>query len=473
MASILSAVPGLAQTLFPQILHLVLLQDYATGRSIQPYLSDLYRKWFEVEDQTATPRIRILLNGLLYLRRQPYPFEATILERNDWLEIDNTVAARAALRCGMLTTALLFAESGGSQPSRTARRSFVSVASAIPPDLLLGIYERLDEPDAFYGVQQEHGLDAVLARSDYERDGYKSLMFRGARLDSQMRRQNIMSQTDTQGLVRSLMDLNLNSVTHLMLSSSRFNDAGGDMLDASLVAASKLQQWDLKAPEDKSSEATITFEILQKISGAASMENIRETLESGYLKALSLVKRSDTTPSIAQRSLQTLAILSEIDEIFSSSSPQSLEETLLKLSSQHTLIGSGRFEDLQPILSARHTLLGIMSTTESLQGILHASPKDLRSLELRDLLSVGSLARKNEARKEALAVATYLNDITPACRQIGLRIEAAANFEVAQVLWDQGDLHASIRILQQMLREIDLDNENFSPSPATVLAKLV
>ncbi|KAF2104009.1 hypothetical protein NA57DRAFT_70221 [Rhizodiscina lignyota] len=472
LPDILFAVPGLAESLFPQVLHLALQQDYSKDRSLHLAMSDLYRRLFNNSDSTATEKIRILLTGLLYLRKQPRPHEDTHLDRNEWLEIDNIEAARAALRCGMSTTALLLAETCGPQLKQTSRRSSVQQSRSIPSDLLLCIYERLDDPDSFYGAQQDYGLDSVLARLDFERDGYKSLVFRGARLDSQMCRNNVMSVADTQGIVHSLMDLNLNSLTHVMLSSSRFNDVGGDMLDSSLVAARNLQQWDLKAPEERASDATTIFNALQAVRNATRTEDIRKSLDSMYLKALDLAQQGGATSSSTHRSLQTLAVLSEIDDVLSSCSKELLDDTWSKMSRRYNLADGDRFDDIQPILSSRQTLFSILNSNENLQRILHTSPKDIRGLELQSLLSACALSRRNGELKGSLAAATYLNDIVPACGDIGLRIEAAAKFEAAQVLWDQGETHASIRTLQQIHSNINLDHESFAPPSYTVLAKL-
>jgi serine-protein kinase ATM len=126
-----------------------------------------------------------------------------------------------------------------------------------------------------------------------------------------------------------------------------------------------------------------------------------------------------------------------------------------------------------PVLSARQSLFGIISGTQSLQSILHVAPKDCRKVELQDLLSTMNLARQNGSSKDSLAAATYLSDIVPACRSIGLRVEAAADFEAAEVLWDQGEIHASIRSLRKILADEDFEKADFAPSSASVLAKLV
>jgi len=66
-----------------------------------------------------------------------------------------------------------------------------------------------------------------------------------------------------------------------------------------------------------------------------------------------------------------------------------------------------------------------------------------------------------------------LTDLVPACREAGLNIEAAAKYEVASVLWDQGETSTSIRMLQQLDAEINLDEPSSAVARSTLLAKLV
>ncbi|MDA4813876.1 hypothetical protein NY538_06170, partial [Enterobacter hormaechei] len=88
-----------------------------------------------------------------------------------------------------------------SPPVRTTKRSSTAfVQPSLPAELQLSIYKNIDEPDSYYGVQQPPTLSTVLDRLDYEGDGYKGVLFRSARLDSQMRRVSHALPADSQGL---------------------------------------------------------------------------------------------------------------------------------------------------------------------------------------------------------------------------------------------------------------------------------
>lgn len=104
---------------------------------------------------------------------------------------------------------------------------------------------------------------------------------------------------------------------------------------------------------------------------------------------------------------------------------------------------------------------------------LHASPRDLRRFEVQNLLSASALAREYDAQKENLSAATYLQDLVHRCREIGLNIESIAKYEAAKVLWDQQEPQSSIRMLQKLSENEDLEREDFPPGRGMIMANLV
>ena len=54
-----------------------------------------------------------------------------------------------------------------------------------------------------------------------------------------------------------------------------------------------------------------------------------------------------------------------------------------------------------------------------------------------------------------------------------LNIDGAAKFDLANVLWDQGEMTASIRMLQQLKSQYDLPKQAIPLSRAELLVTLV
>lgn len=185
----------------------------------------------------------------------------------------------------------------------------------IPLQLQLSIYKNLDEPDSFYGVDRGSSLLSVLDRLDYEGDGVKSLLFRGARLDSQMRRRNEYEANDSRGTIKSLIMLNMNSVTHSLLLNDQFHDAGDDVVESTLHTARKLGQWDIKAPEFNHSEASTLFKAFQGMHCAKSVKEAQENFNHQLQTTMSFLSGKERSSVPTKVRLRTLGALTEAEEV--------------------------------------------------------------------------------------------------------------------------------------------------------------
>jgi len=324
---ILWAVPDMAQRLFPCIIHLVLQHDMAGSQGVRITISEACHHWFVQANEDTIPYASVLLDAVLYLRKQPIPRESSPVDRDKWLDIDHIELARAASTCGMPSAALLFAETASHSGRGARRTSSVPVQADIPANLLLHIYKALDEPDAYYGVAQNPDLTSVLDRLEYEADGYKSLLFRGARLDSQMRRTGGLSPGDTGGVVKSLIDLNMNSLSHALLSDQHFRNAGSQAVDNSLYAARRLEQWDIRAPEHQVTEASVVFSTFQNINNATDISAVRNQLDAGFLRAVKTITKASSFGPREHSMIRALAVLTEMDEVLSCTSSENLRDT--------------------------------------------------------------------------------------------------------------------------------------------------
>ena len=212
----------------------------------------------------------------------------------------------------------------------------------LPTSLQFEIYRNLDEPDSFYGVEREPSLSSVLDRLDYESNGAKSLLFRGALMDSQMRQSNSISSADSRGIVKSLIMLNLNSVTHLLLSNDHFREAGNEIVSSALYTARKLEQWDIKAPEANNAEASTIFRAFQGLHYSPSTLRARKHLDREFLATMrSFVGRGKYSQPM-KASLRALAVLTELDEIISSSDPDQLHEAWAQMQSRQQWMQGGQ-----------------------------------------------------------------------------------------------------------------------------------
>ncbi len=320
-----------AEDAFPYILHLVLLREAGGLETTKRVMSQACRQLFhkcigDETDGTLIYRIRVLLKAILYLRTQPLPHETTEADRAQWLDLDYQQAAAVALKCSMHKTALLFVEIEFSAAAKSSRRRSSAIKIQEPTELLLGIYQNIDEQDAFYGVQQRSSLSSMMARLEYEHAGFKSLSFRGAHYDGQIRHSSGGDQIDEESMVRALDSLDLNGLSQSVLS--KMTTTGPDAIDSVLRTARKLEQWDISVPASHSSSASTIFRVFQGINNAVDSESLQTTLNTGFLNSMNQLMVGEGAKSSLHAILGNLAILTEADEVFSSKRSEQLYDAL-------------------------------------------------------------------------------------------------------------------------------------------------
>ena len=336
---IIEVVKKLPEQVFPYILHLVLLREANKQQNIKHVLSDACRHWFTSCNEATAPHIRIVLYALLYLRSQPLPHETTKADRSTWLELDYRAAAGAAAKCRMFKTALLFLEISFSEAAKSSRRSS-SHKNEEPTDLLLHIFQNLDDKDSFYGIRQPSSLFSMMDQLEYENAGFKSLSFRGAYFDSQIRLANGMDRKADEGLIKVLDTLDLNGLSQSLLS--QMVDTGPLTSDAMLRTARKLEQWDVSSPVGKTTNASTIFSVFQDIHRATDMKAIESALNCGFSSTMNILETGELSGSAVYTALSSLAVFTEIDEIVSSRGSEQLQEAWSRLESRNEWMLAGR-----------------------------------------------------------------------------------------------------------------------------------
>ncbi|KAI9716271.1 MAG: hypothetical protein M1812_005496 [Candelaria pacifica] len=468
---ILLAVDGFAEQVFPYLLHLILARETAGHQAVRQIMSEAYKEWFSDRRASTKPHVKLLLTTVLYLRKQPIPNETTRADRERWLDLDYIEAANAAAACNMHKTALLFIEIGCSRPVSTSRRSS-TVRVQEPTDLLMSIFRSIDEPDSFYGVQHQSSLSSIMDRLEYERDGFKSLFFRGAHFDCHMRLMDAPTANESGAIVNALNTLNLNGISHSLLNNSQFSGPSGGSTESLFQTARKLEQWDIQPPKLQSTEASTIFRAFQSVNTISEHKLLSQALDSNVLEVMTELQRGDRTGPSLHSSLRTLAVLTEVDEVISSTGVLDLKEAWSRMQAREDWMHTGRFEDVSQILSCRETLLSSLSKNSHLQTMLRISQRDSRLIEVEALLASSRTCRDHGALQNSLTAATYLSNLIEPCGMLDLNILAAVQTEEASVLWDQGEMTASIRVLQNLCTSVDLTKESIHVGKSGLLATL-
>lgn len=118
-------------------------------------------------------------------------------------------------------------------------------------------------------------------------------------------------------------------------------------------------------------------------------------------------------------------------------------------------------------------MLGSLSRNADLRGLLHATSKDCRLIESEVVLAHSTISRRHGSLQNALVSTTYLSDLVSECSKAGLNIDGAARSEVAAVLWDEGEVATSIRMLQELVGSTGLEKQSIPVGRSKLLAQLV
>ena len=330
---LLKIVKESAEQLFPFIIHLSLQAEQEREQIVRSIVSESMTSHFVQTSHTTQGRCRLMLETLIYLLTQPMLQEQTRMDRLKWLDIDYNLAAKAAAYCNMPTAALYFIElattPGSSQTTRgRSRRSSVDVSAMTMPsnELLLEIYKSVDDPDSFYGVQQAPSLQSVMNRVDHERDGLKGIMLHSARMDASLRRMGQTQESDSQGIVKSMGAMNLNSLTQGLIKQDRGKEHDATTTETMLDSARKLQQWDIVPPEASFSSSAMLYSVCRSMSTASSLESFKTDLSDAMRVAHREIQNSHTGASSIRSTLSALAILTEIDELIAVRSVSELNQ---------------------------------------------------------------------------------------------------------------------------------------------------
>lgn len=311
---ILSDVPGFAEKAFPFIVHLVLCFQMEQQQNTKKHISNALRGWLQTDSPSSLANTKLLINTILYLRTQQYPKESSIADRLHWLDVDYTAATKAASRCGMHKSALLFAELCSVDTHRASRRSSAHKDSDIN-DTLLKIFENIDDPDTYYGLPEEASLSNVLARVEYENEGSKVLAFRGAQYDSHLRLRDPHASSDGQALVRALGSLGLSGLSHSVLQTQENLGSTRASIENTFNTARRLELWNLPAPGSNDHHTVVLYQAYQSIHHATDLSEVQAAIYNGFSGIMSGLAGSTLNATALRARLSILAALTELDDL--------------------------------------------------------------------------------------------------------------------------------------------------------------
>lgn len=332
-----------ARDAFPFVLHLALASEMDATKALKKQVSKAFRSWIKTVDTEATYSLKRIINALIYLRTQKLPKEHSPADRTSWLDVDYSDISAAAVRCKMFKTALLFLEVAVSDTGRASSRRSSNSAQAEPTKALRAIFDNIDDPDLFYGLQQEASLGRVLDRLEYEKNGTKSLAFRSAAYDAQLRLRGGLSSSDPQPLISALNMLSYNGLSHSLVQTGRESSVFSMSASTMFGTAQKLEQWDIPVPASTHDDSATMYRLLQSINAANNRQSIVKAVDVAIESSFVQLLQPNSDLKTIRHGLQSLAAITEIDEILSNNSSEQFEGLTSKFVSRASWMRLGKY----------------------------------------------------------------------------------------------------------------------------------
>jgi len=329
LVPLISAVPSVANTFFPYIVHVILAGEPKLSQHSRDQLSQAFSRVLKNEVKEHEEARPLVLRTILYLRTRYLINETTMAKRNSWLDVDFTQAVVAATECQMFHEALLFLEIHNSearlQGGRSSRKSFMSLLSSVSHGIETCIYENVDDLDFFYGKHENSDLQSVLARLAHEGASQKALSFQSALLDSHLN----IEGADGLGEIASLTTLALKSANMHGVAEAvqqyyddpdqRFQVVQRDN------ASSSLTQWDLTPSNEVTGRSSNIGALFRNMNQASSKTGLESSLDRSLLDLVSLLTSGTVGRLQTNTTLSSLAVLAEARQVLAANTQQDVD----------------------------------------------------------------------------------------------------------------------------------------------------
>ncbi|KAI9928198.1 Serine/threonine-protein kinase tel1 [Aspergillus wentii] len=468
LSKVLSVIPGLAVELLPFILHDVLLMGLEGAVNTRHTVSEIFKQVLQQVKESTIPHARLVINCILYLRNQPIPDEVTIVERDEWLDINYGDVSSAANKCRMPKTSLLFLEIHASRIVSGSRRSSLAKFEP-PPEIMHDVFRDIDDPDLFYGIQQSSSLESVMETLEYESSGLKNLQFQSAQYDSEIQ---MSGGANTYGVLKALNSTNLQGIANSMFTAPGHLKDTTSSFDSMLQAATSLRQWDIPVPPLNPSSSATVFRAFQSLNTSGTLFEVSTSIEDSMLTTLDLLASTNRSAISLRTAMRVLGIMTEINDVVHASSSVELSQGWERIKARNFWLKTTSVHEVGEILNCREALFSSIKEKDYLKSALNITDQDAQLLEVKAIRQSLETTRNHGISQASLKSAICLSKLAGPCASRGINIEGAAKFDLANVLWDQGEMTPSIRMLQQLNDQNDLHKQAIPISRAELLVTL-
>ncbi|ODO04804.1 hypothetical protein I350_05414 [Cryptococcus amylolentus CBS 6273] len=429
--------------LLPYLVHAVLICDKSNKAS--PKNSRILARYFEQvvqSSQASTETIQTVIDISLYLRQYQAPHTSG-KEDNEWLSIDLVTLSQAAIRCDSYVTALLFLELARDQP--------------VPPDLtrsniqriLYDVYSNVDEPDGFYGIQNNDARDALSRRLKHEGSSWAALAWDGAIFNAAGDGPSTILP-----VVRNLHEIGFSRLASSVVSQAEnaTNATTEDPFFAEL--GWRTGNWTLPlSTEAKATPSGLLYEALSAVHKSRDLNTARVAIDEAVRISIEELSKASREKMSSIESITTnLLCLRELQEWNRQQSEDSPKSTVFRAGESFEDSGTRfEFSIAEKIIAVRMSLIQSTKHRES-QNLIGdmESPGFKATVEAEKAchLQLCKLALKDGRMQ------TAINSITAAQRlEDTSRGSEETQDLFCEVLWKQGEHGLAIQLVETRIKE--------------------
>ncbi|PPQ64768.1 hypothetical protein CVT24_007854 [Panaeolus cyanescens] len=441
---IVAADVSFSETVLPILVH-ILLDVGATNIKHSELLSEYFTA--VLKDANTHPSclqaiVDVVLHSRYFHPAQPANTKGNPLAHNLWLQLDFTLLAQSATRCGSYTTALLFLELDAEMKS--------SDPVSAKEHVLYEIYRHIDEPDGFYGIKTDDLQSFLLRRFHHEEQWDKALRFHSAALEA--------GDPSRSGLIQSFRSFGFD---HMALDELRKADkqaSNSSEASTRYKLGWRTETWDLPDPCNNETGAPL-YLALRAVHRERDANTIDSILWSGMRSEVERLRclGSENVAEIRAAS-QDLMCLNQIlqfrQDIIHQKDVMSMKDTKLWSRMSEKQSGFG-FADLEALVATRMSLIRSLRQKEELSQIGNLVTPAARALmeeEKACLLRLSRAARASGKHQIAL------NSVMRA-QKLDHEPSAEVSEEFAHVLWEHKEEKTAVQFLQRLIRRHDESRE--------------
>lgn len=124
-------------------------------------------------------------------------------------------------------------------------------------------------------------------------------------------------------------------------------------------------------------------------------------------------------------------------------------------------------------MNSQEALFSSIKQRDYLKSAMNLSDRDAQLLEVKAIRQSLAITRDHGIAQASLKSAVCLSKLSEQCSESGINVDGAAKFDLANVLWDQGEMTPSIQMLRQLREQNDLHTQAVPISRAELLVTLV